>query len=219
MGTVILDSVDRLLRRIAEQGTWRRTVFELALVVGLSVGLALGVQSAVAKPYQIPSESMLPTLEVGQRVIVDRVSYRFSDPAIGDVIVFKPPIGADRDNPGPNCGVDNTPDQACPLPLPEQAPDVFIKRIVAGPGDRLSVSHGHPVVNGVRAREDFILPCEDAQECDLSSEITIPDDHYFVMGDNRGASFDSRAWGPIPRDWIIGLARFTYWPIDRIGGL
>lgn len=219
IGRAILDAVDRFLRRIAGRGTWRGAVFELVLLGGLSVGLAIGVQSAVAKPYQIPSESMLPTLEVGQRVIVDRVSYRFSDPEIGDVVVFKPPIGADQDHPGAPCGVDTVRDEACPRPLPEQAPDAFIKRIVASPGDRLSIVRGHPVVNGERAREDFTLPCGDAPECNLSTEITIPDDHYFVMGDNRGASFDSRAWGPVPRDWIIGLARFTYWPVDRIGGV
>ena len=188
------------------------------MIVATSVGLALGVQSAVAKPYQIPSASMLPTLEVGQRVVVDRVTYRFSEPEIGDVIVFNPPVGADQSHPHP-CGAEPDPDQACAVPRPEQASDTFIKRIVAGPGDRLSISRGHAILNGERALEDFTVPCGSGSACDLTTEITIPDDHFFVMGDNRGESFDSRAWGPVPRESIIGVARFTYWPMDRIGGL
>jgi signal peptidase I len=72
-------------------------------------------------------------------------------------------------------------------------------------------------VNGVEAEEDFTLPCGGGPVCNLRKEITIPPDHYFMMGDNRGESDDSRYWGPVPRDWIIGEAFFTYWPPDRIG--
>ena len=82
---------------------------------------------------------------------------------------------------------------------------------------RSSIQNGHPVVDGVEAKEDFIRPCRGGSGCNFPQEITIPPDHYFMMGDNRGSSDDSRFWGPVPRDWIIGQAFFTYWPPDRIG--
>jgi signal peptidase I len=185
--------------------------------VALAIGLALVIQAYVVKPYQIPSESMEPTLDVGQRVLVNRVIYHLRDPEIGDIVVFHPPAGAEG---GSNeCGVPRPAREACPKPTPEEADTNFIKRIVAGPGDRLRIKKGHPVVNGVKAKESFARPCGIAGACDLPREITIPPDHYFMMGDNRGASDDSRFWGPVPRDWIIGEAFVTYWPPDRIGTL
>jgi len=192
----------------------------------MAIGLALLIQAFVVKPYQIPSQSMEPTLDVGQRVLVNRVNYHFSDPDRGDVVVFHPPKGADTNQ----CGAErasgkgngedtyNPSSQACPLPTSGESDTNFIKRIVAGPGDTLSIEDGHPVVNGeIQSDEDYIKPCGDSSSCNLPDEITIPPDHYFMMGDNRGASDDSRYWGPVPRDWIIGQAFFTYWPIDRIG--
>ena len=107
--------------------------------------------------------------------------------------------------------------RACDQPTPEKSDVNFIKRIVAGPGDTLSVQNGHPVVNGKIAQEDFISPCTPGGACNLPQQITIPPDHYFMMGDNRGSSDDSRFWGPVPRDWIIGKAFATYWPPDRVG--
>lgn len=182
----------------------------------MALGLALGIQAFLIKPYQIPSESMEPTLDVGQRVLVNRFIYHFTDPEIGDIIVFHPPSGADGG--GTQCGVARQPDQPCPRPTEERSDQNFIKRIVAGPGDRLSVRNGHPVVNGVvNSDESYILPCGGAGACNLSRSITIPPDHYFMMGDNRGSSDDSRFWGPIPRDWVIGKAFATYWPPKRIG--
>jgi signal peptidase I len=185
------------------------------VIVALALGLALGIQAFIVKPYQIPSESMEPTLDVGQRVLVNRFLYRFSDPDIGDIVVFHPPTGAD--NGGMQCGVQKPPQQPCPTPTDDESEQNFIKRIVAGPGDRLRIEDGHPVVNGELASEDFIRECGPGGECDLPQEITIPDDHYFMMGDNRGQSTDSRFWGPVPRDWIIGKAFATYWPPKRIG--
>ncbi|MFN8161408.1 MAG: signal peptidase I [Solirubrobacterales bacterium] len=186
------------------------------MIVLLALGLALAIQAWIVKPYQIPSESMEPTLDVGQRVLVNRFVYHFTDPGIGDIVVFHPPAGADQ---GAECGVRHPPTQACPRPTKAESDQNFIKRIVAGPGDTLSVRGGHPVVNGVaKTDEGYIIPCSrGGGACNLPKPITIPPDHYFMMGDNRGSSDDSRFWGPVPRDWIIGKAFATYWPPDRIG--
>lgn len=190
----------------------------------MAIGLALLIQAFIVKPYQIPSESMEPTLDPGQRVLVNRFGYRFGDPSVGDVVVFHPPVGAvpgersDRSQPlGGACGVEKDQEQACPEPHDEEGQTNFIKRIVAGPGDRLRIEEGIPIVNGEPAQEDFILPCQGSGGCEFPEEIEIPPDHYFMMGDNRGHSDDSRFWGPVPRDWIIGEAFFTYWPVNRVG--
>jgi signal peptidase I len=188
----------------------------LAVIVALAIGLALAIQAWVVKPYRIPTGSMEPTLDVGQRVLVNRFLYHFKDPQIGDIVVFHPPVGA---NSSPRCGVQPGAGEACSMPIPKRSDENFIKRVVAGPGDTLSVVDGHPVVNGVRKTDEpYINPCGNGGGCNLPKTITIPADHYFMMGDNRGASDDSRFWGPVPRDWIIGEAFATYWPPNRIGG-
>jgi signal peptidase I len=190
---------------------------ELVVIVALAIGLALGIQAFIVKPYQIPSRSMEPTLDVGQRVLVNRVTYHLSDPDIGDVVVFHPPAGADP-GAGTQCGAKPDPKEACPEPTPERSDTNFIKRIVAGPGDRLYIQNGKPIVNGQPVNQTWDTePCAGGPGCNLPEEITIPPDHYFMMGDNRGQSDDSRFWGPVPRDWIIGQAFFTYWPPDRVG--
>jgi signal peptidase I len=191
------------------------------VIVVLAIGLALGVQAFLVKPYQIPSPSMEPTLDVGQRVLVNRLSYRLGgDPDIGDIVVFHPPQGAVSGS-GQQCGVERPEreaGQACPEPTAEEADTNFIKRVVALPGDQLKVLNGIPIVNGKPVEGDWeIRPCRGLGGCDFPKEITIPPDHYFMMGDNRGASDDSRYWGPVPRDWLIGTAFATYWPPDRIG--
>jgi signal peptidase I len=107
--------------------------------------------------------------------------------------------------------------QACALPTEDALGTNYIKRVVAGPGDELSIRHGHAIVNGERAVEEFARPCQSPTQCNFPKPITIPPDHYFMMGDNRPNSDDSRFWGPISKDWIIGEAFATYWPPDRIG--
>ncbi len=187
------------------------------MIVALALGLALAIQAWLIKPYQIPSESMEPTLDVGQRVLVNRFLYHFTDPGIGDIVVFHPPAGADN---GTECGIPHSPRQSCPRPTVAESSQNFIKRIVAGPGDTLSVRDGHPVVNGVeKTNEPYTIPCGASAACNLPKPIVVPPDSYFMMGDNRGASDDSRFWGPVPRKWIIGKAFATYWPPDRVGTL
>ena len=187
---------------------------ETILIVAVALGLALGIQAFLVKPYRIPSESMVPTLTIGQRVLVNRIGNNFGDPAIGDVTVFHPPAGAEN---GKECGVPKEQDQPCPRPTADKADVNFIKRIVAGPGDKITIEDGHVVRNGKRQSEPFAEPCGGGEGCDLSTSITIPKGHYFMMGDNRGASDDSRFWGPVPREWIIGNAFATYWPPKRVG--
>jgi len=191
------------------------------VIVALALGLALGIQAFLIKPYQIPSGSMEPTLHIGQRVLVNRFLYHFSSPKIGDIVVFHPPAGADN---GRQCGFPHDPDQACSQPTPQESSQNFIKRIVAGPGDRLSIHNGQAIVNGQNdpaandhARHNCVGSNTDG--CNLPKPITIPPGEYFMMGDNRGSSDDSRFWGPVPQKWFIGKAFATYWPPDRIGFL
>jgi signal peptidase I len=207
--------------KIPKPTTRRGTVIELVVIVVAAIGLAIGVQAVVAKPYRIPSASMKPTLEIGQRVIVNRLTYHLgADPSIGDVVVFHPPVTADDGFAGARCSVEKPTDEVCPVNDPRESDQTFIKRVVAGPGDTLSVKDGIPIVNGHPVEGDWtIRPCHGLGGCNFKQPITIPSDHYFMMGDNRPDSEDSRFWGPIPRDWMIGQAILTYWPPDRIGTL
>lgn len=189
------------------------SLVELVVIVAVALGLALGIQAVLVKPFRIPSRSMVPTLEVGQRVLVDRVTQRFSDPDRGDVVVFRPPAGADNGE----CGVDHDGHGPCPQGTPEVSDQNFIKRVVGLPGDRLKVMDGRVYINGELQDEPFIKPDSSCISCDLEKEITIPADQFFMMGDNRGGSADSRIWGPVPRDQIVGTAFFTYWPPGRVG--
>jgi signal peptidase I len=192
------------------------SLVEFVLIVAVALGLALGIQAWVIKPFRIPSASMVPTLSVGQRVLVDRVSFHFGDPGRGDIIVFHPPKGADD---GGTCGVSHPPNEACPQGTSAESSANFIKRVVGLPGDHLKVVGNHVYIDGKAQKETFARtsPCTDV--CNLRREITIPPGHFFMMGDNRGESDDSRSWGPVPKKWIIGHAFFTYWPPKRIGTL
>ena len=139
-------------------------LIELVVIVTLALSLALAVQAWAVKPYQIPSGSMEPTLEIGQRVLVNRFIYHFKSPQIGDIVVFHPPASADHS--GTECGVTingREPEEvgeSCPKPTPEESSQNFIKRIVAVGGDTLSVKEGHPVVNGAEdTNEPYYTLC------------------------------------------------------------
>jgi signal peptidase I len=199
-------------------------LLELIVIVAIAVGLALGIQAFLVKPYKIPSKSMLPTLVVGQRVLVNRIGNRFNDPHVGEIIVFRPPGPADQlpggMGPSGQCGVDYGGGRPCPTEAPQPADKDFIKRVVAGPGDTIAIRDGHAILNG-RSQEvkerAYIAQCHPGDDCDFPTPITVPPGHWYVMGDNRGQSDDSRFWGPVPKKWIVGAAFATYWPPSRIG--
>jgi signal peptidase I len=206
----------------AKQGSKSATnsIIELVAIVAIAVLLALLIQAFLVKPYKIPSGSMEPTLEVGQRVLVNRIGMNFNGPHVGEIVVFHPPKGAEHELCGPVPHTVIFGAAACSQPIPEEDTGVnFIKRVIAGPGDTISIREGHVYRNGKREQDSYIRACGGVQECNFPTPIKIPAGHWFMMGDNRGESDDSRFWGPVPTGWIIGGAFATYWPPDRIGTL
>jgi signal peptidase I len=185
-----------------------RTLLDYAVVAVVAVALALLIQAFVVKPYAIPSGSMLGTLRPGDRVLVNRLVYRLRAPHRGDVVVFK---------------------------YPRDTSVVFIKRVVGVPGDVLEVRGGRLYVNGRRLNEAYVHRTNGAVDpTDAASPIagstmsppwslarpfTVPRGSYFVMGDNRTDSDDSRDWGVVPRSDVIGAGLVTYWPVSRWGML
>ena len=166
--------------------------------IGLSIALALGIRQFIAEARYIPSESMKPTLLVNDRLVVEKISYRLQDPQRGDIVVFWPPS------------------EIVPA---GQRRDAFIKRIVGLPGDTVEVTDGTVLVNGDELDENYIQSPPTYEQAPL----TIPAGNYFVLGDNRNASYDSHAWNIsqpfVPEDQIIGRAVVRFWPPTRLGGL
>jgi signal peptidase I len=195
------------------------SVLELVAIVIAALGLALVVQAFVVKPYRIPSGSMLPTLRIGQRILVNRMDLQFSSLHIGDIVVFHPPADyatcADPAQGQADGGADA--DQACDVAQASDSSTTFVKRLVGLPGDHLQIRDGHVVRNGVAERDSYTVPCNDQMDCNFPGTIVVPRGDYYMMGDNRPDSEDSRFWGPVRRSWIIGKAFATYWPLDRVG--
>jgi signal peptidase I len=203
-----------LIRRVRSN-----SIVELVVLVAIALFLALTVQAYAVKPYRIPSGSMEPTLHIGQRVIVDRITHRLgSSPAVGDIVVFNPPAGADEEQCGAPAQGEGT-QLPCSRPVSKKSGETFIKRVVAVGGDTISIRNGHAIRNGKRASEPFAASCGGGSDCNFPQAITVPKGYVFMMGDNRGESDDSRFWGPVPVSWVIGRARVTYWPPDRVGTL
>jgi signal peptidase I len=197
----------------------RNPVVEVVTIVVAALLIAFFVQLLLVKTYRIPSGSMEPTLDIGQRVLVNRIGMRFGDPSVGDIVVFHPPKGAD-DSGAPACGVPTEglgSSRACSTPTSDRSSQTFIKRVVGVGGDRIQIQDGHVMRNGRREADSFTNPCGDGQGCTFHGTITVPDGSFFMMGDNRGQSDDSRFWGPVPKRWIIGTTIATYWPPKRIG--
>jgi signal peptidase I len=175
------------------------------------------VRSFIAEPRYIPSSSMEPTLQINDRLLIEKITYRFRKPERGEVVVFNPPAVA------------AVPDSSL----------VYIKRVIGLPGDRISIRDGKVFVNDKPLNEPYIkdapeytLPTNDPKQCpncfipdtviqkDRTLSFTVPPNSYWMMGDNRNNSLDSHAWGFLPEQNIVGRASFRYWPFDnRLGDL
>lgn len=190
---------------------------EFVVTIGVAIGLALLVQAFIVKPYKVPSGSMEPTLRVGQRILVSRMS---THPKVGDIVVFHPPLQADRQICGNSQqGQNSNGQEPCDQSLPEDSHNTFVKRLVGLPGDHLKIVNGKVIRNGKQENAPYAQACTGgaSQGCSFAKTIVVPPGEYFMMGDNRPDSDDSRYWGPIKQSWIIGSAFATYWPPDRLG--
>jgi signal peptidase I len=168
-----------------------RWIVELLLTIVAALILALAIKQWVLEARQIPSTSMEPTLHVGDRVLVEKLSLRFHAPARPDIVVF----------------------------VADEAPGgAIIKRVVAVAGQRIAVREGVVYVDGERLVEPYVNTAY-PDDYDSDAELTVPAGTVFVMGDSRANSNDSRYIGPVPDASIIGRAFAIYWPLDRISGL
>jgi signal peptidase I len=158
--------------------------------IGLSVVLAFGIRTYVAEARYIPSGSMEPTLQINDRLIIEKISYDFEPPQRGDIVVFRPPAELNQK-------------------------EAFIKRVIGLPGDQVEVKDGLVYVNGEALEETYIA---DQPEY-VFGPVEVPEEAYLVLGDNRNRSFDSHQWGFVPKDHILGRAVFRFWPPQRLGGL
>jgi signal peptidase I len=164
-------------------------VLEFLVILLVSFVLVFGfVRPFVVEAFWIPSASMVPTLKYGDRVLVNKFIYRFTEPERGDVVVFKSVQGDDQD---------------------------LIKRVVGVPGDEISVRGGRLFVNGESQREPYVN--KRYPDRSFYAPTTVPQDHVFAMGDNRTNSQDSRIFGPVPQENIEGEAFLLFWPPGRIG--
>jgi len=154
-----------------------REWFAATKTVGLGLLITLGLHT-IAEVRYTPSESMMPTLQVGDRLIIEKVSYRFRPPQRGDIIVFKAP----------------------PALIAQNIHDDFTKRVIGLPGDGIAIKNGQVYVNGSAIAEPYIQTSPTYNY----GPVTVPSDQYFVLGDNRNHSYDSHFWGFVPRRNIMG---------------
>jgi signal peptidase I len=161
--------------------------------------------------FRVPSESMAPTLQVGAHVLANHRAYAHAAPQLGDIVIFRPPASAESEHPCPH----QPEGQMCARWRPKLTKVLFIKRIVGAPGDRLSMRHGRLIRNGAPMSEPYIAPCA-GLGCDFPRPMTVPPGTYYMLGDNRGASDDSRFWGPVPARAIVARVDRCI-PQPRIG--
>jgi signal peptidase I len=179
-----------------------RALLEWLVVIVGAVVLALVIKTFLFQAFYIPSESMVPTLEIGDRVLVNKLSYRLHDINRGDIVVFERP----------------------PADQSGQEIEDLIKRVIGLPGDRLVIRDGQIYLNGQLLSEPY-LPSGTRTEngpyekCTEDRPCVIPEGTIWVMGDNRGSSRDSRWFGPIRQDAVVGRAFFRIWPFGRFGSL
>src|SRR3989344_2365461 len=161
-------------------------------VVVFAIGIFFFVYLLIMRPHKIKGQSMHPNFPDGEYLLTQKVSYYTGEPQRGDVVVFKPPISDE---------------------------DEFIKRIIGLPGDKISVTDGEVYLNGKLLNENYLNQIRTSNGSFLGEgkEFAIPDGQYFVLGDNRPHSSDSRAWGPITKKDISGKAWLIYWPPNLAG--
>jgi signal peptidase I len=186
---------------------WLIPLGAIPLLVILFVAIAL-------KPYRIPSEAMAPTLEPKDRIVVRRGA---GGAKVGDIVVVRAPTGATGESGGPQCGQPVKEDELCAESTGKRSDLSFVKRVVGRGGDRIAMRKGRVIRNGEPVEEPYVRACSAGAACDFPKEITVPRGQIYLLGDNRGESDDSRFWGAVPEEWVVGPVFARYWPPSRWG--
>ena len=189
-------------------------IFELPILILIALIVAVVIKTFLIQAFFIPSASMVPTLQIDDRVLVNKLAYTFGEPEAGDVIVFDSPFGSE--DPGESLVDKVTRNVSEALGLRTADAADLIKRIVAVGGDTVEIDENQVFVNGVAINEPYLQPGSTMPDM---APTEIPPGHIWVMGDNRNKSQDSRRFGAVPVEDIIGRAFVIVWPFDRWGGL
>jgi signal peptidase I len=177
-----------------------------------ALAIAVVIKTFLIQPFWIPSESMLPTIEVNDRVMVNKLAYQWGEPQRGDVVVFRDPREGELEESVPQAVIRSVLEA---VGIRTRGHDDLIKRVIGLPGETIEVRNNQVVVDGAPIEEPYLPEVFMADE----PPVTLGPDEVFVMGDNRNASFDSRRFGPIPLEDLIGEAFVTIWPVSNIGAL
>jgi signal peptidase I len=201
-------------RRIQGRRARRRFLGELPFLLLAALVLTVLVKGFLIQAFFIPSRSMEPTLDVGDRVVVNRLAYRIGKPARGDVVVFLRPTGDGAPQPGgPLSWVRRAVAQGLGGTPPGN--EDLIKRVVGLPGDKVQGKDGRLLRNGRRVAEPYLAGRGFTSDF---GPVRVKRGHYWVMGDNREDSADSRVFGQVPESTLVGRAVFTVWPVTHVGG-
>jgi signal peptidase I len=183
---------------------------EFAVLVVTAVLIAMVVKSFLAQAFYIPSGSMLPQLQINDRVVVSKVAYRLHDPRRGDIVVFDAPGGKSvKPSPLPERMVR---DLVQSIGLAAPSTDEYIKRVVALPGERVEGHGGKVLIDGLELVEPYLPSGVSTTEF---APVIVPPGTLWVMGDNRGNSADSRVFGPVPESTVVGRAFVRVWPLNH----
>ncbi len=176
--------------------------------------VAVLIKTFLIQPFYIPSGSMIPTIEINDRVMVSKISYRIGEPQRGDIVVFRSPYAESLDGETiPEAVVRNVLEA---VGVRTAATDDFIKRVIALGGETIEIRDNRVLIDGRVLDEPYLPPGTVMADMD---PVFVPEGSVFVMGDNRAHSSDSRRFGPIPMKDILGEAVIRIWPLDRFGGL
>lgn len=174
--------------------------------------IAVVVKTFLIQPFWIPSESMLPTIEVNDRVMVNKLAYRIGDVERGDVVVFLNPLEPESEETIPEAVIRSVLEA---VGVRTRGLDDLIKRVIGLPGETVEVRDGQLLIDGVVLLEDYT----DGSFMPDAGPFVVEPGMVFVMGDNRDESFDSRRFGPVPIEDVVGRAFVTIWPVSNFGGL
>ena len=167
---------------------------EYLLPIIIALAIVVVLRMFVIGMYYVPSGSMIPTLQINDKVIATKFSYQLHEPERGDVVVFKYPVNEEQ-------GLDTV---------------IYVKRLIGLPGETLEIKNNTVYINGTPLEEDYVNSNTNMPDF---GPVTIPEGEYFMMGDNRNDSSDSRIWDTVKEEYLVAKAQFIYWPFDHMGRL